>query len=411
MPADSYNVLFYLDANALFSEMLAMAEQTGGRNQPQMEASVEQMRQMFGAIGGMIIGATILDDRSLTLDIAQQVLDPEALAGGANAMAAFTTPVDPQFLALLPANTVAVSQGTNIGGVYDQLMLAMQSQQAMMDSDAAEKFEREMTQALGQFQEATGLDLKEDVLAWMTGDAAAFVGYTPPAAGAPSALWSMVTNDEPTAQDFDFGVVVEATDPAAAATVVDRLGTSLEEHMQKRPSPRVSIVREPVSGADAVVIRVDMPGLDAPLDFVLASNDQVMVFATRPAAEAVLSGAGGFAEKPTFVEAQRHLLPGTMQMHFFDTGLIDLFVDFAALEVVDKDVAIIDDVMEHIFRGQQMSELPETDAAAVAEARREYDKNITIARQVTDLISSASISAVVTPDMNSVARMVLTLGE
>lgn len=411
MPADSYNVLFYVDANALYGELFASMERMPGMDERQMGMALDQMRQMMNAIGGMAIGATILDGRSLTLDISQQITDPSALYGSANALAAFTTPVDPQFLALLPANTVAVSQGTNIGGAWSQVMQALQAQQAMMEPDMARRFEREMAQALSQFQEATGLDLEKDVLSWMTGDAAAFVGYTPPTPGAPSALWSMVTNDEATSQDFDFGVVVEATNPAAAANVVERLGASLEEQMQKRPAPRVSLVREPVRGSDAVIIRIDMPGLDAPLDFVLASNDQVMVFATRPAAEAILSGQGGFAQKPAFVEAQKYVLPGTVQLHYFDTGLIDFFVDFAALQVVEEDLAIIDDVIEHIFEGQRMDSLPEPNAADLAETRREYNKTLTIARQVTPLISSASISSVITDGTRAVGRLVLTLGE
>ncbi|MCC7209701.1 MAG: DUF3352 domain-containing protein, partial [Anaerolineae bacterium] len=305
----------------------------------------------------------------------------------------------------------AVSQGANLGGAWDQFMTYMQTQQSMMDPDTARRFERDMAQALTQFQEATGLDLEADVLSWMTGDAAAFVGYTPPTPGAPSALWSMVTNDEATGQDFDFGVVVKATDPAAAATVVERLGAALEAQMQERPAPRVSLVREPVRGADAVVIRMDMPGLDAPLDFVLASNDQVMVFATRPAAEAILSGEGGLAQKPAFLEAQTYVLPGTVQLHYFDTGLIDFLVDFAALQIVEEDLAIIDDVMAHIFEGQRMDRLPEPNAADLAEARREYNKTVTIARQITPLISSASISSAVIDNTLAVGRLVLTLGE
>lgn len=411
MPADGYNLLLYVDANTLYGEIFAAMDRMPRMNRGEMEAALGQARQMLNAVGGMAVGATILDGRSLTLDVAQQVVNPEALAGGVSNLAAYTTPVDPQFLALLPANTVAVSQGTNPGGLWEQLMKTMQAQQALMDRDRAEQMNREMTQALGKFQEATGLDLEKDVLAWMTGDAEAFVGYTPPAAGAPSALWSMVTNDTPTSQDFDFGVVIEATDPAAAATVVDRLGTALEARMKERPSPRVSVVREQVSGADAVVIRVDMPGLTEPLDFVLASNDKVMVAATRPAAEAILSGAGGFAQKPALLEAQKYVLPNTVQFHYFDTGLIDLFVDVAALQAVNSDVAVIDDVLKHIFEGRRMGQLPEPNAAAVAEARRAYDRNLTIARQVTTLISSASISATVSTDMNGTARMVLTLGD
>lgn len=411
MPGDSYDVLFYGDYNVIFGRILAVMEEGGGRR-PQMGAALDQMRNLVRAIGGMAIGLTVQEERTLILDVAQQIIDPEALLASADGLAALSRPIDPQFLALLPANTVAVGEVNGIATYYDQFMLAMKSQQALMNPELAAELERKMTRALGEFQAATGLDLNADVLAWMTGEAAAFVGYTPPAAGAPSALWSMATNDTPAAQNVDFGVMVKATDPAAARTVVERLGATIEERLQRRPSPRVSIVHEPVGGADAVVVRLDMPGLDAPFDLVLASNDQVLVFATRPAAEAILSGAGGFAQKPAFVAAQQYMLPDTVQLTYADTGLVDLFTDIVALQVVPSDQTILDDVAEHIFAGRPLNSLSKPDPAALAETRREYDRNITLARQIASVFASTSVSSRFVPESNGfMGRWVLSLGE
>ncbi|MCC7209314.1 MAG: DUF3352 domain-containing protein, partial [Anaerolineae bacterium] len=49
MPAVSYNLLFYVDANALYGELFASMERMPGANQQQMDAALGQMRQMMNA--------------------------------------------------------------------------------------------------------------------------------------------------------------------------------------------------------------------------------------------------------------------------------------------------------------------------------------------------------------------------
>ncbi|MBK8022354.1 MAG: hypothetical protein IPK19_13250 [Chloroflexi bacterium] len=98
----------------------------------------------------------------------------------------------------------------------------------------------------------------------------------------------------------DFTVTLEATDPATARALVDGLANGLEDP----PVEEVSVTREDIGGANALVITVNSSDVPFPLELVLAANDQVFSIGTR---HYVTFVAGrGLDTDPAFQESRRH---------------------------------------------------------------------------------------------------------
>src|SRR5690606_5663100 len=133
-----------------------------------------------------VIGATILDDRSLTLDYVQPITDLAAYeAFGININTNYT-PVDYDFARFIPAGTPFVLQGTDLQAVFNNAIANLAAAAAMQESfvpDGVESPVDEIDDAMNQIQFAisglTGLRLQEEILSWMTGNYALAMRLSP----------------------------------------------------------------------------------------------------------------------------------------------------------------------------------------------------------------------------------------
>jgi hypothetical protein len=319
LPAQAYNILLYGDIAALMRDSMGPGALSGAE------------LELLAAAGYAAIGGAILDGRALTIDIAQAA--DEAILSD-------LTPVNPAFLAHVPADAAFVLHGTDVRGLYDS---TLDNLRGLVGEEA---FDQQLVQFEQLFSILTGLDMQADVLSWLGGDFALFLSYDVPEPGAPSTFSAPLFPDEDIPLSFGFGLVIEAVDPASAARVVAGLEGLLTQFLTGAPG--VAVERQTLAGAEAVVLVIDAdpPELIVPLEIAIAANDEVFVVATLDAAFAALEGSGGLDTDAHFSEAGRYLLDGATSVWYAGPGAFNLLGDLvlafvpATSEVVVSAVAV-----------------------------------------------------------------------
>jgi len=118
LPASSYNAVFYLDTPAILARSAGRQLSYSGGGRSQTAINLISALVTTRLIGPQVWGATILNNDTLTLDVAQHAGNMAMLAA-AGLVQKTGTPVDPKFTALLPANTIAALQIANPLASYD----------------------------------------------------------------------------------------------------------------------------------------------------------------------------------------------------------------------------------------------------------------------------------------------------
>lgn len=211
LPAPGYNGLVYVDL-----PQFVLAD--GPRR---VQTRLERLALTRG-IAPTLIGATLLDGYTLTLDIVQPPGDV-SLMGALGIRWDGAVAVEPAFASLIPGNTIYALHGTNLSGAYRFLT---DNAGALLTVAAPEAF----PDALAQVGEAAldipaklataallGLDFEADVLSALTGDYLLFVMDNP----------AFRLNTRPVLPPLDFGLALEMTDLSIAARVAERLEREL----------------------------------------------------------------------------------------------------------------------------------------------------------------------------------------
>lgn len=379
LPAASYNLVAYLNVPAL----AALSERALPTGSPETEAMQQLGERFLDAVGPAALGFTILDGRSLVMDVVQTLGSAAALEAADFDLTLPTAAVDPAFAAYIPADAPLVIQGTELNtsvttGFHNLRVMGslIQQQLRSLPADQLDEDVRWMRAVnpgvllerfitLG-FTGLTGLDLQQDVLPWMDGDYAAYLRLLP------------LPEDSASEAAPDFALLVEASDTAGPAALIDGMAAALEDY-------GVTFFERQEIAGPALVLTGLIPAMSPrheaalqairELDLIVGSGDGLLVAGTRAAATYSLAPQGEtLADSPAYTEALGYALDGAQQFWFMNTR--------AFVPVIDTMIA------RETGRSQQ---------------------DMREARILAGLLSSGSISAVASPDGSAVARFVLTL--
>lgn len=370
LPQDDYNVIVYtnfvefLTGNPMMADAMAQAS-------PGMD-----MNAIFSAFGPQVYGATILDGRSLTIDIVTSVDTAammESLGYGAIDMSAMNlTPVDPTFARFIPAGTPLVIHGTNLGAVTVQqaaslpMILDSFVAQGMIEANDARDARAALYGIGVVLRGLTGLT-PEEAFGWMSGNYALYAGLSPSASDA-SGMMDLISSSP-----LDFALTIEATDAAAATALVDGLLVGL----LGQPLEEVTVVEKEIDGASAFTIIIETPDLPFALEFMIATNENVLSIGTPRYVEFALNPGAGLDTDPLFQTAAQYVLSDSAAVAYLSTE------QFQSLVTV---VAGMDDSAETQANAQIVSALLSlVNSASISGTVADADNGVTYARLVWTL--------------------------
>ena len=383
LPASDYNAILALDLQDMVSQsydmMMSQSEMMG----PSAEM-LAALQPLYEDYPRQTLGLTILNDRSLTIDFSQSALDYAALSDtflGNITPLLDAPPVDVAFAAHVPADAPFAIQGAGFGDsvayfidVFSAAMeLGMQQSLMMNQTDGGVDNVPAMVQDMDandirafidlSFSGMTGLDLEEDVLPYLNGNAVAFGRALP---------------SEATNMTVDGAMVFEVTDAEAMQGIMDQLVEALDRYEADYTNEGgVLVLPGVIRGFFPERFQEDLDA-EPTFDFLIGLNDDVFVLGSREAVEFVLSGEGdSLADDPAYIEAQATFLEGSQQVGYVGFGPIR---------------TLLEQVVAALDNGSR-------------------DQGVGAALMVLDAVSSASYSAHINPDGSSIGRMVLTLSE
>ncbi|MGQ9907854.1 MAG: DUF3352 domain-containing protein [Candidatus Flexifilum sp.] len=310
LPAGDYNIGLYLNIPALLDTIIALSNtlsRMGSSDAAALQSLIEPMQASLRSIGGQAWGFTILDGRSLTIDIAQSGDIAGILAAMPAGSPAIDQPVDQAFLGRIPAGAPAVILASQLGfSVQSALDNLVAQAQAMseMDVDADE-----VTQALAQLeflvQGLTGLDLREEILPWMNGEYALYFSLNP----ALNDIRSLDDSARLTRLPAEAALIMETSNPELSAQLVAGLGRALTSF----GGDNISVTTEQLGRGRATVVTIPTPGVSYPVELLIASDDNVFVIGTRGAVIYALSPDGpSLLDDPLYQEALTYALPNSI---------------------------------------------------------------------------------------------------
>lgn len=254
--------------------------------------------------GYTAIGATIVNEVSPTIDIAQVGLPSEVVN-------LFSTPLDPTFLRNIPANATAVIHGTNLIAPYN----------ALIDLVSAQTGQDLRTQ-LEQAQTIFEMDV---ISLFLSGDFAIYFTYKPDGIATVfnQQLDALATNPFGiTRVDveslLDFGYISEISDRAQAQALIDQLA---DLYVMLGAGNDITISREEIAGGNAINLTLHSRDT-TDLNMVIGVNDRLLVMGLRENAIAILNGQGGFDSNPFYQNSLRYTLPTMTHYWFVDRNII-----------------------------------------------------------------------------------------
>ncbi|MBC8097837.1 MAG: hypothetical protein H7Y11_00205, partial [Armatimonadetes bacterium] len=282
LPADSYNLAAYINSPVILANAETMPN-------PQDLAMLEELGFSLEDLQPVLVGGTILDKYSLTIDVVQ--------LPGAGAATAEVARVDPAFNAVIPVDASAVIHSTD---------LSAQLQQVLTIIGAVAQDENVQTQITAAL-EVVGVD--ETFYEWTTGDYALFMRVD-----TRTLAQFVVDNlEQSSPEGVDFSVVTESLDlgfvidaslnPEAAADFADELTAILTAALGSVPEVTISDATVADVAVTLITIAPQDDSIALQVEFVIGANDEVLFIGTRAAAETVLSGAGGLADAEAYQAA------------------------------------------------------------------------------------------------------------
>ncbi len=270
LPADQYNIVAYVSEEITEATVQA-SDETG---------ELAMLGVDPADAGAFAFGAVILAGDTFTIDIS---------VGTAAPMPSSTVSAD--FLNALPAGTDAFIVATDLTNVYNT---AVETLGTIAEIDGGEDPSAQIPMLFGM----TGLDLEEDVLSWTTGSYGIFFG-----ADYVALVNDIIENGLPTALDLDFGIVIEATDPARAQNTAASLGEFVAAMGGNEDG--ITITNED-DLTSIVIASPDIAPLE--LEFVLTATDDFLFLGTRQSYDAIISG-DNLAGVEDFAKSTQYYLP------------------------------------------------------------------------------------------------------
>ena len=333
LPEPDYNITIYLDTSA-FLDAAMVAD-------PDMQAMMDTMGPLMNVIGQQVVGFTILDGVSMTMDFAQKLGDTTIFEemGIPTAL----PPLDPAFTARIPAGTALAVQGTDLKTTFESatagMQMSLEAQADMMDEMGMGDDMADVQEGLDQLGQAftmfTGLDFEEDVLSWMTGDYAIFLS---PAVGVDFSSMGGLMGGFP----LTFGLAIEVGDAAAAQNTVDGLTqavTNLARSAASDEEEPITVSSETIGSTEVTVVTIATPDLPWLVELLMGANDEVFALGTRDAVSMILSPDGGLPSDPAYIRAQDFMLPETVQFAWIGFDALLPLADLAGAFSFDEDTA------------------------------------------------------------------------
>lgn len=274
LPEERYNVGLYLDARRLIETEATLNNVTGSA---QAKAVLD---------GALAIGATVLDESTLTLDA---VLVPAERAPRPLAL-------NPDFARYIPGEMGATIHGADLAALINNLLDAARTDSG--DDPRA---------VLDSLFQMIGIEFSS-LFSWTKGDYALYarVDLRPALSGffaTPPDL-----RDLPNA--LDVGIVVEAVNPAEAQGFADLVAELLRASSGNVDNFRVRA--ETINGVVVTVASISVPLDDigtATFDFGFGASDEVFAFGTLDAVRAIFNDGPGLPLQLAYIDSSRYHLP------------------------------------------------------------------------------------------------------
>lgn len=364
LPADDYAVLAYADTPGILDTVMQQIPQRS-----RDASTMDLVMSTLSAVKPQAFGIALLDNRSLTFDVAAPL---DASADTTLSFTASSTPIDPSFAQHIPASMPVVVLGTDL---YDTFERAMDNLKAFanMAGDSRDMNARDLQTALFGInflvRGLSGMD-PEAALGWMTGNYALALGFSPSF----SDIRDMT--EAPTRNPFDLGFIVEATDADAAQALFDGLRASLADLQ----TPEFTVEGTTLDdGTGALSLQISTRDIGFPVEFQVAVGNGVFVIGTPRMVSAALNPSNnGLDTEASFVDASQYMLDGSNAV---------LFVSGGNLEPLARAMTASGNPLSMRQSGKQV-------------------------QQVLDLFSSISLSATaISGGAGQVSRFVWTLPE
>lgn len=300
LPETDYNITMFFNLGDLFKQVMASMSDAEA-------AMLKQYLPLFENFPPEVIGLTVLDERSLTIDIVLPYGDllKDFSASGMNT--AMPVALDPSFAANLLSGSPLVIHSTNLGASILASLDNLKTQAEMMNSDEfnADEIEKGVDQVNALIKILTGKDLVADILPAMEGDYALYLTLSP-------ALSDLSNQADVMKQlPVDFGFLTEMSDPTIGAAIAEGITKSMSD------AEEIKLSTETIGGVEALVITPTEAGMPFPVEIIFASNDNLLFFGTRRAAEAALTGEGGLDSDASYIEASKYFVPSSSVIGYF----------------------------------------------------------------------------------------------
>jgi hypothetical protein len=342
-----------------------------------LDGQIARAINLLGMNGTIAGGATILDGRSFTIDVA---LKPSTT--GQTAFSTISTPIDLDFARFMPQNTLLMGQGSNLKQAYDVGISLLRT--STIGSQIVD-------QTLQQISSATsiiGLNFQNDIMGWLTGDYAIYL------AADNNRLISIASNPSSALLGdlgMEFGLLIKVTDSGKASNVVERLAGVLG---LAGSQVGLRVNREQIGGANAIVI--DLSNLGLPLKFVIGANNDVLVMGTYNSARDALNGSGGLNGGGRYRDARGYMLGNSTTLAYIDREVLQSAVLLVVLG------PRINTVFNNIIGGSNRS-------SSMPLSQAEIQQLQNVASRVISLFNTSTITTTVLSDGTFLARANITL--
>lgn len=373
LPAPSYNILLNF-SGGFYRNVLNLLNQ----QMPMMD-SIQQPLDLLENVTGIAIGFTIVDGRTLAMDIVGDGLTaPYELK-----------PLSAEYTRLIPSNTAFVVAMSNVSQVVSETL-------KQLSELSAEFGQTDPMSVVRQFSRLLNLDFDTEVLPLFDGDTVLFTTLDI------DALLNVLRTGELAFAKFplELGLVVRPSDISNAS----QASMKLVEALKRLAANTTNVTFEDVQAGTLITIKVDASGittLDVPLYIGLGNG--FVFFGTFNAFERLFAGdvLAGTAE---YADAQTVILPNSNQVLYFDDGGA---ATLAAISVVGVLEPIVDDFTENINRAlMNPNATPEAMPDTSARNARLFGQFDTIVKTVSDLIAHSTVSSSIE---GSVVRVRLTI--
>ncbi len=387
LPAPGYIGLMYMDTGAIIRENGADFVQ-------------------FGVPGATGFGFTILDGDTVVYDLVQ-------LPGDGDERFPALDTLDPAFLRYIPADASFTLHATNLNATYNGTVdtfrgIALQSGMTEQEFDAG------IRQIDGTVRLLLNMDFQDDILSWMTGDYALFMTVDEEAIFAllPQALGTGTGQIDIDSLPFEIGLVMDATDPAAALQFSSAVVDVVERLVGQNPDTRIR--QQQIGGANVTVVSFDTP-LDRDnmltVELAFGANDAVFVIGTLNAVTSVFTGVPGLDGAELYQDASRHLLENPTFAMYMDSYGFVIGTGVPSLVILALLDPAIGNIFEEVVDELESSALPASTIYGYdpSAARLQPIDPVEQFRQSLGLIGSASISAAVNNEGSMVIRIAITV--